>query len=77
MEDYYKHSVDSCVNYCYFPVKGKKGKVIPIQAVESFRVARGWGSTFSAIRLIDGGNVVSPIRRPIFNPRKIPGTHFC
>jgi hypothetical protein len=28
-------------------------------------------------RLIDGGKVVSPTRRPLFTPRKIPGTHFC
>jgi hypothetical protein len=33
--------------------------------------------TFSDIRLIDGGKVVSPTRRPHFTPRKIPGTHFC
>jgi hypothetical protein len=43
-----------------------KGKVIPVQAVEEF----------SDIRLIDGGKVVSPTRRPLFTPRKIPGTHF-
>jgi hypothetical protein len=33
--------------------------------------------TFSDIRLIDGGKVVSHKRRPLFTPRKIPGTHFC
>jgi hypothetical protein len=27
--------------------------------------------------LTDGGEVVSPTRRPPFTPRKIPGTHFC
>jgi hypothetical protein len=32
---------------------------------------------FSDIRLIDGGKVVSPTRRPLFTPRKILGTHFC
>jgi hypothetical protein len=32
--------------------------------------------TFSDIRLIDGAKIVSPTRRPFFNPRKIPGTHF-
>jgi hypothetical protein len=32
---------------------------------------------FSDIRHIDGGKVVSPTRRPLFTPRKIPGTHFC
>jgi hypothetical protein len=30
--------------------------------------------TFSDIRLTDGGEVVSPMRRPLFTPRKIPGT---
>jgi hypothetical protein len=33
--------------------------------------------TFSDIRLEDGGKVVSPTRRPLFTPRKIPGPHFC
>jgi hypothetical protein len=28
-------------------------------------------------RLKDGGEVVSLMRRPPFNPRKIPGAHFC
>jgi hypothetical protein len=28
-------------------------------------------------RLTDGGEVVSPTRRPPFTPKKIPGTHFC
>jgi hypothetical protein len=28
-------------------------------------------------RFTDGGEVVSPTRRPLFTPRKIPGTHFC
>jgi hypothetical protein len=28
-------------------------------------------------RLTDGGEVVSPTRRPPFAPGKIPGTHFC
>jgi hypothetical protein len=32
--------------------------------------------TFSDIRLIDGGKVVSPKRRPLFTPKKIPGTIF-
>jgi hypothetical protein len=34
-------------------------------------------SIFSDFRLIDGGKVVSPTRRLLFTPRKIPGTHFC
>jgi hypothetical protein len=33
--------------------------------------------TFSDIRHTDGGKVVSLTRRPLFSPRKIPGTHFC
>jgi hypothetical protein len=33
--------------------------------------------TFSDIRLIDGGKVVSPTRRPLFTHRKFPATHFC
>jgi hypothetical protein len=33
--------------------------------------------TFSDIRLTDGGKVVRPKRRPLFTPRKIPGTNFC
>jgi hypothetical protein len=33
--------------------------------------------TFSDIALTDGGKVVSPMRRPLFIPRKIPGTHLC
>jgi hypothetical protein len=33
--------------------------------------------TFSDIRLIDGGKVVSPTRRPLFTPTNIPRTHFA
>jgi hypothetical protein len=33
--------------------------------------------TFWDIRLTDISKVVSPTRRPLLNPRKIPGTHFC
>jgi hypothetical protein len=33
--------------------------------------------TFSGIQLTDGGKVVSPTRRQLFTPRKIPGTHLC
>jgi hypothetical protein len=33
--------------------------------------------TFSDIWQTDGSKVVSPMRRPLFNPGKIPGTHFC
>jgi hypothetical protein len=33
--------------------------------------------TFSDIRLIDVGKVVSLTRRLLFTPMMIPGTHFC
>jgi hypothetical protein len=33
--------------------------------------------TFSDIWLTDGSKIVSPKRRPLFTPRKIPDTHFC
>jgi hypothetical protein len=33
--------------------------------------------TFSDIQRTDGGKVVSPTRRQLFTPRKVPGTHFC
>jgi hypothetical protein len=47
-----------------------KSKVIPVLwEVEA--------PTFSDIRFIDGGKVVSPMRRLLFTPRKIPGTLFC
>jgi hypothetical protein len=51
--------------------KEGKGEVIPVglREVEA--------RTFSDMRLIDGGKVVSPTSRPLFTPRKIPGTHFC
>jgi hypothetical protein len=33
--------------------------------------------TFSDIWHTDGGKIVSPARRSLLNPRKIPGTYFC
>jgi hypothetical protein len=33
--------------------------------------------TFLGIRLVDGGKVVSPTRRPLFMHKKIPDTNFC
>jgi hypothetical protein len=33
--------------------------------------------TFSDIRLVDGGKVVSPTRRLLFTLKKIPCTYFC
>jgi hypothetical protein len=62
--------------YHYHKVKGKV----------KFSLYRPWrplglreveAHTFSDIRLIDGGKIVSTTRRPLFTPRKIPGTHFC
>jgi hypothetical protein len=60
----------------YLEYRGK-GKVIPVQAVEAIRVVRGSDSRILDIRLTDGGKVVSPMRRPLFTPRKVPSTHFC
>jgi hypothetical protein len=57
--------------------KVRQGKVIPVQAMQALRVARGRGSHILNIRLTDGGKVVSLTHRPLFTPRKIPGTHFC
>jgi hypothetical protein len=57
--------------------KKKKSKVIPIEDLDSLSVARVDAPTFSDIRLIDGGKVVSPTHRPLFTPRKVPSTHLC
>jgi hypothetical protein len=54
-----------------------KGKVVPVQAVEALGFAKVEAPTFSDIRLTVGGEVVSPTRRPLFTPRKIPGARFC
>jgi hypothetical protein len=56
----------------------KKGKAIRVtgrggpQGCETTRLPH-----FLYSRFTDGGKVVSLTRRPPFNPRKIPGTHFC
>jgi hypothetical protein len=58
--------------------KSVKGKAIPVtghegpEGREMSRVPH-----FLDSRLTDGGEVVSLTRRPLFTPRKIPGTHFC
>jgi hypothetical protein len=62
-------SVKICNNVA---LTSSKGKIITVQAVEALEAP-----TLSDIRLIDGGKVVSPTRRPLFTPRKIPATHFC
>jgi hypothetical protein len=61
-----------------------EGKVLPVKVkLSPYRPWRPLGlrevevPTFSDIRLIDGGKVVSPTSRPPFTPRKIPSTHFC
>jgi hypothetical protein len=44
----------------------------------SWRTLRLWeveAATFSDIGHTDGGMVVSPMHRPLFTPRNIPGTH--
>jgi hypothetical protein len=55
-----------------------KGKPIPVTGRED---PEGCETSrflyFLDNRLTDGGEVVSPTRRPPFTPRKIPGTHFC
>jgi hypothetical protein len=48
------------LDFVYHPVKKKKIKVIPIQAVEALGLREVEAPTFSDIRLIDGGKVVSP-----------------
>jgi hypothetical protein len=58
--------------------KKGKGKAIGVtgregpQVCETSRLPHFLGN-----RLTDGGEFVSPTRRPPFTPRKIPGTHFC
>jgi hypothetical protein len=56
----------------------KGGKAIPVTGREGpYGCDTSWLPHFLDNRLTDGGEVVSPIHRPPFNPRKIPGTHFC
>jgi hypothetical protein len=55
----------------------KKEKLSLYKPWRPLRLREVEALTFSHIRLIDGGEVVSPKRRPLFRPTKIPGTHFC
>jgi hypothetical protein len=61
------------------PEETTKGKVklSPYRPWRPLGLREVEAPTFSDIRLIDGGRVVSPTRRPLFTPRKIPDTHFC
>jgi hypothetical protein len=56
---------------------GKKGKAIAVTGREG---PKGCGTSrlphFLDSRLTGVGKVVSLTRRPLFTPRKIPGTHF-
>jgi hypothetical protein len=54
-----------------------KGKLSLYRPWRPLELQKFEAPTFSDIQLIDGGKVVSPTHRPLFNPRKIPGTHFC
>jgi hypothetical protein len=47
-----------------------KGKVFPVQAVEALGLREVEAPTFSNIRLIDGGKVLSPTRPPSFTPQE-------
>jgi hypothetical protein len=49
-------------------IKGVKGKVIPVQAVRPLGLREVEAPTFSDIRLIDGGKVVSLMRWLPFTP---------
>jgi hypothetical protein len=64
------------VSYMVESVKKKK-KLCPYRPWRPLGLREVEAPTFSDIRLIDGGKVVSPTRRQFFTPRKFPGTHFC
>jgi hypothetical protein len=57
--------------------KAKKVKLSPYKPWRPLGLREVEAPTFSDIQLIDDAKVVSPTRRPLFTPRKIPGTHFC
>jgi hypothetical protein len=53
----------------------EKAKLSLKQVMEAHWVVRI--PHFLENRLTEDGEVVSLMRRPLFTPRKIPGTHFC
>jgi hypothetical protein len=63
--------------YSFSKPLNKKGKISPVQAAKPLGLREFEAPIFSDIRLTDVGKVVSPTCRPLFTPRKIPGTHFC
>jgi hypothetical protein len=58
-------------------IMNKKVKLSPYRPWRPLGLREIEAPTFSDIRLIDGGKVLSPMRRPLFTPRKILGTYFC
>jgi hypothetical protein len=79
-KDCFDETVRQIPNFIYLSlqeVKVKKGKAVPATGrggplgCETSRLPH-----FLNSRLTDGGEV-SLTRRPLFTPRKIPGTHFC
>jgi hypothetical protein len=61
-------------NYRHIKVKVKLSMYRPWRPLGLREVK---APTVSDIRLVDGGKVVRPKRRPFFTPRKILDTHFC
>jgi hypothetical protein len=61
----------------YVTTNKGKGKVSLYRPWKPLGLREVEAPTFSDIRLINGGKVVSPTRRPLFTPREITGTHSC
>jgi hypothetical protein len=68
-------SVSVYENTC--PIKVKKVKLSLYRPWRPLGLREVEGPKFSDIRLVYGGKIVSLTGRPLFTPRKIPGTHFC
>jgi hypothetical protein len=77
----YLQTENNCLNklkHCIFICIKVKGKSIPVTGHEGpYGCETSRLPQFSRNRLTDGGEIVSPTRRPSFTPMKIPGTHFC